>query len=282
MTTVAPQDRDVTVNGLKLHYVDWGNEGRTPLICLHGHTGHSRIWDDFARAMQPHFHVLAVDQRGHGDSQWAPPYTRDAFVQDLTAFIDHFGFQRVSLCGLSMGGWNSLLYAQQHGERVEKVVLVDIGPESDREVVRQFRTASPSPETFDSLDQAVQHLRSNNPWADLAHLQEDAHHSTRLQEDGKLIWKRDPKLRGGTTEDDAPEFVARYWKAVEEISCPILLVRGTESRLVPDEVARRIQQKGKAASWVDIPNAGHVTCLDNPIAFNDQVGQFLGVPTKSG
>lgn len=281
MTNVAPQDRDVTVNGLKLHYLDWGNKRRTPLICLHGHTGQCRIWDDFARAMQPHFHVLTVDQRGHGDSQWAPTYARDTFVQDLAALIDHFGFQRVVLCGLSMGGWNALLYTQQQGEKVEKVVLVDIAPELNPEATRRFRT-NPPPEAFDSLDQVVQYLRSNNPWATLGRLQEDARHSARVREDGKIVWKCDPKLRVGTMEDTTPPFVARYWQALEEVSRPVLLVRGAESELVTDEVARRMEKKGKAVSWVDVSGAGHIVCMDNPADFTERVAQFLGTTSLSG
>ena len=71
MTTVKAQEKFVTVNGVQLRYLDWGTAGKTPLVCLHGHTGQAHIWDEFAEATAPHYHVLAVDQRGHGGSQWA-------------------------------------------------------------------------------------------------------------------------------------------------------------------------------------------------------------------
>ena len=71
MTTVRAKEKFVTVHSVKLRYLDWGTAGKTPLVCLHGHTGQAHIWDEFAEAMAPHYHVLALDQRGHGGSQWA-------------------------------------------------------------------------------------------------------------------------------------------------------------------------------------------------------------------
>ena len=103
MTTVKAQEKHVTVNGVRLRYLDWGNAGNTPLVCLHGHTGQAHIWDEFAQAMSSHYHVLAVDQRGHGGSQWADSgYARDRFVEDLAAFVDALGLSRFVLAGLSM------------------------------------------------------------------------------------------------------------------------------------------------------------------------------------
>ncbi len=89
MNTLKAQEKHIIVNRVKLRYFDWGTAGKTPLVCLHGHTGQGHIWDEFADAMSPHYHVLTVDQRGHGESQWADTgYARDRFVEDLAAFAD--------------------------------------------------------------------------------------------------------------------------------------------------------------------------------------------------
>ena len=134
MTTVQAQEKFVTVNNVRLRYLDWGTEGKPPMICLHGHSGQAHIWDEFAEAMSPYYHVYAFDQRGHGGSQWAGDgYERDQFVEDLAALVDSFGFEKVTLVGLSMGGWNSILYTPDHQDKVEKVILVDIGPEPSEE-----------------------------------------------------------------------------------------------------------------------------------------------------
>ena len=102
MTSVKAQEKRLNVNGVRLRYLDWGTSGKTPMVCLHGHTGQAHIWDEFAEAMAPHYHVLAVDQRGHGGSEWASTgYARDRFVEDLTAFAGALGLFRFVLAGLS-------------------------------------------------------------------------------------------------------------------------------------------------------------------------------------
>ena len=100
MTTLEAVEKHLTVNGVQLRYLDWGTDGKTPLVCLHGHTGHARIWDEFAETMSLHYHVLTVDQRGHGESQWASTgYARDRFVEDLAAFAMPWIFPGLSWSG---------------------------------------------------------------------------------------------------------------------------------------------------------------------------------------
>ena len=91
MNLLRPLDRDVTVQGLRFHVLDWGGEGRTPLLLLHGFTGHAHAWDTLAIALQPHFHVYALDQRGHGDSDPAEVYGPIAAFDDLSGVIDQLG-----------------------------------------------------------------------------------------------------------------------------------------------------------------------------------------------
>ena len=156
MTTVKAKEKDVTVNGVRLRYLDWGTEGRTPLVCLHSHTAQAHIWDEFAEAVSGQYHVLAVDQRGHGESQWADTgYARDRFVEDLAAFVDALDLKRFVLVGGSMGGWNSLLYTMDHPDRVERIVLVDIAPESSAESLAMREKRPPTPMEFESLEAAV-------------------------------------------------------------------------------------------------------------------------------
>ena len=112
---VRPVEKFITVNGVCLRYFDYGNDTKMPLVCLHGNRGQAHIWDEFAQAVSPYYQVYTVDQRGHGESQWAPDgYYRDKYVADLAAFMDQFSIKKAVLVGLSMGGWNSLLYAVAH------------------------------------------------------------------------------------------------------------------------------------------------------------------------
>lgn len=279
MVSVTAQEKFVTVNNLRLRYLDWGTEGKMPLVCLHGHTGQAHIWDEFAEAMSPHYHVLALDQRGHGESQWADTgYERDRFVEDLAAFVDELGLQRFVLAGLSMGGWHSLLYTPDHQERVERIIIVDIGPEPSARSVAERANRPVTPMLFAGLDDAVAWMMGTNPWATRERTRQDAQDKMRQREDGVWTWKADASLFNITLTDlTSRELQERYWKAVEAITCPILEVRGAESTLVSDETIQRMIAVGQNFSSVDVPGAGHVVTVDKPQEFIKVTRGFLGV-----
>ena len=279
MTTVKAQEKHLTVNDVRLRYLDWGTAGKTPLVCLHGHTGQAHIWDEFAEAMAPHYHVLTVDQRGHGESQWANTgYARDRFVEDLAAFVDALGLSRFVLAGLSMGGWHSLLYTPDHQERVERIIIVDIAPEPSAEWREQLGSRPPTPLEFPSLDAAVSWMRESNPWATDARLRKDAEDKLRQNENGRWTWKADTALFNIQLPDMTDQsLISRYWNAVETITCPILEIRGTESGLVSDETLAKMKERSKQLTSIDIAGAGHVVTVDKPSEFIATSRPFLGV-----
>jgi pimeloyl-ACP methyl ester carboxylesterase len=230
--------------------------------------------------MSAHCHVLAVDQRGHGGSQWAGTgYARDRFVEDLAAFVDALGLTRFVLTGLSMGGWHSLLYTRDHPERVERIIIVDIAPEPSPASNAERANRPPTPMEFPSLDAGVEWMRQGNPWASDARLRRDAEDKMCQREDGRWTWKADPALFNTPLPDMTDQgLIGRYWKALEEIPCPILEVRGAESNLVSDEVVRRMERLGKQFRSVDVAGAGHVVTVDKPQEFIEATRSFLGVP----
>ena len=279
MVSVTSQEKFVTVNNLRLRYLEWGTEGKMPLVCLHGHTGQAHIWDEFAETMSPHYHVLSLDQRGHGESQWADTgYERDRFVEDLTAFVDELGLQRFVLAGLSMGGWHSLLYTPNHQDRVERIIIVDIGPEPSPRSIADRANRPATPMEFSSLDDAVAWMLETNPWATPERTRQDAVDKMRQKDDGTWTWKADASLYNMTLTDlTSRELQQRYWKAVEAITCPILEVRGSESTLVSDEVIQRMIAVGQNFTSIDVPGAGHVVTVDKPQEFIEVTRGFLGV-----
>src|SRR5215813_3546081 len=161
-TERTPHDRYVGTDGLRLHYLDWGNDAAPPMLLLHGFSGHAHTWDTFARAMCDRFHVVALDQRGHGDSDWArdAAYTPADHARDIGGVHDRLGLRPVVLIGLSMGGRNAIAFTAAQPAKVEKLVIVDIGPDIDpRGASRVARMAGEAPEDFGSIEEVVVYLR---------------------------------------------------------------------------------------------------------------------------
>ncbi|HEX6513861.1 MAG TPA: alpha/beta hydrolase, partial [Chloroflexota bacterium] len=126
-----PRDGFLTVNSLRLHYLEWGEPTRPPLLLQHGFGNQAHIWDPFAATVADRYHVFALDSRGHGDSDHADDYGDELNASDTLAACEALGLQRLTLIGFSMGGANALICVSRRPELVERLVLVDRGPDSD-------------------------------------------------------------------------------------------------------------------------------------------------------
>ncbi|MGH7820887.1 MAG: alpha/beta fold hydrolase, partial [Candidatus Binatia bacterium] len=124
-----PETRHVVVHGMRLHYLDWGGSGR-PILFLHGGGLNARTWDVVCLALRAEYHCIALDQRGHGDSEWSPEsdYSAEAHFRDVEGFVDLVGFDRLLIVGQSMGAMNGFVYATRHADRLRGLVLIDAGP----------------------------------------------------------------------------------------------------------------------------------------------------------
>ena len=191
--------------------------------------------------------------------------------------MDSLGLSKFVLAGLSMGGWHSLLYTPDHQDRVERIIIVDIGPEPSAQWQERAASRPVTPLEFPSLEDAVSWMRQSNPWASDAGLRKDAENKMSRREDGSWIWKADASLFNVPLPDQSdPTLIARYWKAIDSITCPILEVRGAECGLVSDQTIEQMKQRGKQVTSVDIPDAGHVVTVDKPHEFIEATRSFLG------
>ena len=155
-------ERTVRVNGITLHYLDWGPAEAPPVVLLHGITGHARVWDHLAERLLPGHRVLALDQRGHGDSDPAPDddYRVGAMADDVAAFAGSLRLDRFALVGHSMGGRIAIKYAGDHAARLERLVVIDIGPDINLAGLQRVRDMmAKSPERIESLEWAVEYIR---------------------------------------------------------------------------------------------------------------------------
>lgn len=115
------------MNGVKLHYFQWGSENASPLVLLHPAPLNAHVWDSFGSSMAARYRVIAPDTRGFGESQWSDSYSDDVFIQDLRGLMAVLGLKRVILCGNSMGGTLAYTYASLYPDDVDRLILVDTG-----------------------------------------------------------------------------------------------------------------------------------------------------------
>src|SRR5262245_44848982 len=191
-------ERTVKVNGVTLHYLDWGAADTPPVVLLHGITGHARVWDHLAARLQPEYRVLALDQRGHGDSDPAPDhdYGVGTMADDVAAFVDRLRLDRFALVGHSMGGRIAIKYAADHAAHIDRLVIIDIGPEINLAGLQRVREMmAQSPERIESEEWAVEYIRRANPLQDLDLLRERVRHGLKRLPGGELTWKYATGLR---------------------------------------------------------------------------------------
>jgi pimeloyl-ACP methyl ester carboxylesterase len=269
-------DRTVRLGALGFHYTDWGRRKAPAVVLLHGVTGHARGWDSLARALAPDFRVLALDQRGHGDSD-APAdddYRVSAMAADVRAFADALGLDRFALLGHSMGGRVAIAFAGDQGDRLDRLVLVDIGPDIHGPGLQRVAALmAHSPETLESEEWAVRYLRIGNPLHDEAELRHRVKHGIRRLPDGTLAWKYARGLR--TAIREGRRETVDLWGPLRRIPCPTLLVRGSESDILTAEQAERVVAALRSGLLVEIAGAGHTVPGDRPAEFARAVGAFL-------
>ncbi len=278
MIEIAYQERAIEARGLRLVCQDWGPPEAPPVLALHGFGVSGHMFDEFGQRAGGRIRLIALDQRGHGDSDWAGDgdYTREAFAADVEAVRAALGLERFVLMGHSMGGLNAVEYASRHPDRVAAVVLVDVGPEAAKEGVENIMRFTRGPDELE-FDEFVRNAMRFNTRRSEENIRERMRHRLRPLENGKWTWKFDKRFRegdgavrtGGATGGD------ELWRRFRELAPPVLLVRGAESDILSDEVARRAVAEMRRARLAVVPGAGHSVPGDNPDGFTHAVLAFL-------
>ena len=270
-------DRTVTLHGSRFHYTERGEAAAPPLVMLHGVTGHARTWDEEGAVLASRYRVLALDQRGHGDSDPPPDadYTIETLAGELAAFADALGLQRFAAVALSLGGRVAIQYAGTHPGRVTRLVVVDIGPDIAPEGrMRVGKMMAGTPERFNTIDDVLAYQRANNPRYTEALLRARVQHGVRPLPDGGYTWKYDCGLRelvrAGKWSDPID-----LWPAWRALACPTLLVRGAESDILTADMAKKMVEAQPKARLVEVPGAGHTVPGDQPDAFVKLLREFL-------
>ncbi len=273
-------DKFITANGLKLHYLDFGGAGPW-LVCIHGLTANAHSFDALAPQLTSKYRVISIDVRGRGDSQWGPPaeYLPQNYVSDLAAMLDQLGATRVTLIGTSMGGIISMTYAGGYTDRVERLVINDIGPEIAPAGLTRIATyVGDAPERFTDLAGVAAYYRTIYPAT--ARMRDDdlsemVRWSVKPAPGGGLTWKMDPAvrrpMRGGAGQQRFD-----LWVPYTRITCPVLIVRGAESDILARQTVERMLAVTKNSRAVEVPGVGHAPSLVEPEAFA-AIKEFLAL-----
>lgn len=262
-----PVDRSVKANGLNFHYLEWGDPAHPTVLMLHGASQQGHSWDFISLALSPDYHVLALDQRGHGDSDWAPDgdYSIDAMQGDLDGVVEALELTDFNLIGHSMGGRNGFVWASRHPGTLRSLVIVDTGPDTTRggrDRIQQFRQLPDNLDTLEEFADRVQEYTGRSREQVLGALK----YSIRQGQDGKWTWKYDKVMRESRRSEISwpPE---RLWDCVKLIDCPTLVTRGERSDIFAAETMEKMCEVIADCIGVTIANASHLVQGDNPVGF---------------
>jgi esterase len=267
----APVDRFVTVNGLRLHVVDWGNSTRPPMVLIHGLDRVARTFDTVAAHFSATHHVIAYDMRGHGDSAWDPQgrYLVEDHVTDLAGLVDQLQLRDLVLWGNSTGGRVAQVFAGMRPDLVARLIAEDVGPERPRQIAdayaRRVRQEEPG---WASEAELAAVVRKANPGMSQAVLDAYVRHGARRREDGRVVWKRDPNLVKGFVETD-------LWRFVRGVTAPTLYLLGGRSTIVAPETQDQLRKTLPRVSIVTLDGLGHYPSDEKPAEVLSVVENFL-------
>ena len=269
--------RNIVLRRLRFHFLEWGVPGAPPIVLLHGGHQSAHSWDLVSLYLAQRFHVFALDQRGHGDSEWPrdAEYTNDAMSRDAEAFIAALGLVRPIVMGHSMGGRNALLLTRRSAPLLRGLVVVDVGPEvSDRgrEVIAGFVQAN---QEFDGLEEFVENVRKYDPYRSREHIERTVRYNMLQRADGKYISKCDATPRRlGLVRGSGPQENITLEDA-RRFDLPVLLVRGANSRILTPEAAERFRDALPQGELVTVPDCGHNVHGQNTKGFIAAIEGFL-------
>ena len=293
MTMLGPTSQSFISQRLRLHYVDWGNSEKPPLLLVHGGRDHCRNWDWVAQGLRDEWHCVAMDHRGHGDSEWVSDgnYTATDMIYDVVQMIrqlDISGSGRpVTILAHSMGGNVCLRVAALFPELVSKLVVIEgLGPspavQADLEktpyrerlrewVEKKHASAGRVPRRYATIDQALERMREENTYLTEAQARHLTVNGVNRNEDGTYSWKFDPHLNNWQPHDAERVGIEELWGAIQ---CPTLLLYGADSWASNPEQDGRLKHFN-TAEVIEFENAGHWLHHDQFDRFMTTLREFL-------
>ena len=266
-------DRRIEANGIDLHYLDYGTEGRTPMLCLHGGAVTAHWFDFVAGGFTADYHVRALDQRGHGDSARAvpPDYRYRSYASDVAQVVEKLDLRDFVLVGHSMGGLISLVYAATYPGRVKKMVVIDSTLQATQDRVANLHSiGNREGSNYATNEEFIERfrVRPDGTQAVPEIIRYLAERGGRQDENGRWRHKFDRNVYSKREFLDIPP----HWNKVK---IPVLVVKGGLSNRVTPEIYADIKSRAPQVELAEVPGSEHHVTLDNPQGFVEVARAFL-------
>jgi pimeloyl-ACP methyl ester carboxylesterase len=276
---------NIVLRQMRFHFLEWGHSDAPPILLLHGGHQSAHSWDLVSLHLAQRYRVLALDQRGHGDSEWARDvtYSNHEMSLDAEAFIAAMGLRRPVLIGHSMGGRNAMLLMRRSPSLLRAAVIVDVGPElSDkgRAAIAGFVQVN---QEFDDLEHFVRNVRQYDPYRPREHIERTVKYNMLQRADGKFVSKCDSNPRRLNIVRGSGPLENITLKDAAGLDLPVLLVRGANSNILTPDAAERFAAALPRGRLATVPDCGHNVHGQNTKGFIGVVGGFLeSLPAPDG
>ncbi|KYH12799.1 alpha/beta fold hydrolase [Neorickettsia sp. 179522] len=262
------EKKSITTSFGKIVYLDWNCKGKLgPVICIHGINRNKRDFDYLAKTLaESDFRVIAIDVPGRGESEYMQPelYTYENYQKILLEFINRLAPQKCILVGTSMGGIISMMLASTIPQKIEALVINDIGPYTDFSAMMVLSKYLCMYPTFSSLDEAEKFLRVMLKPLGLRkeeHWQHVLHYSFRNTKEGKYVLDFDPEIfRNHKEKITGSRDLWEIWHNINQ-NIPILALRGELSRMLSEETFTKMAQSHQKISCLEYAGIGHAPSL---------------------
>jgi pimeloyl-ACP methyl ester carboxylesterase len=272
------EDGWVELDGMRFHYTEWGSASKPPVLMLHGLNVQCHTWDPIASELAHDYRVVAMDMRGHGDSDWARSgYRVHSMARDVHGLIDALALGPVRLVGHSAGVRVAIAVAGERPETVSHLALSDAGPAnspSGAVAMREFIQATTNLRGFRDESEAREFYLGFHPEWREDFIDLHVQYQLRRNWAGKLVPKADPDVQWITGSVSLPD-VAYLWRMSERLTMPTRLLVGRRSNVLDEEVVEKMlaAMPNSTATWFD---TGHYVPREAPDEFTQVLTAFLG------
>jgi len=264
----------ISINNLSVSYSDHGPDDAPAIIFIHGFPLNKSMWDIQVEALKENYRVIAYDIRGHGNSDpGIDEFFIELFVNDLLHLMKKLGIEKSILCGLSLGGYIALNAALKYPDRFDALILNDTQCIADTPEIKENRCQAIIRIMKDGVEQYANEIVKN-----LFALESFTKKENVIDTVKEMIINTPKQSLCNTLHALAER--KETCSRLKEINIPTLIMVGNEDKITPIAVAQKMHEKLLTSKLEIIPQAGHLSNLENPIAFNNHLVKFLEVVGK--